>query len=114
MRWEYSQPKGKLFVSDGKYLWLYTPAENRAEKMKLKEAEDMRAPLAFLLGKLNFDKEFRNVQARPEEAGTRITAEPKTRQPALFRVEFVVTAGERHPPGQGHRVRQVDPRLRLR
>ena len=65
MRWEYSQPKGKLFVSDGKSLWLYTPADNRAEQMKLKESEDMHAPLAFLLGKLNFEKEFRNLRARP-------------------------------------------------
>src|SRR4051794_20412783 len=52
MRWDYDQPKGKLFISDGKFLWLYTPADNRAEKMKLKESDDMRAPLAFLLGKL--------------------------------------------------------------
>src|SRR5205807_8535487 len=24
MRWDYEQPKGKLIVSDGKFLWLYT------------------------------------------------------------------------------------------
>ena len=92
MRWDYSQPKGKIFVSDGKFLWLYTPDENRAEKMKLKESEDMRAPLAFLLGKLDFDKEFRNLQARPEGASTRITADPKTDNLPYSAVEFVVTA----------------------
>lgn len=91
MRWEYSQPAGKLFVSDGKFLWLYTPSGNRAEKMRLQESEDMRAPLAFLLGKLNFEKEFRNVQAHPETAGTRITAEPKTENLPYSAVEFVVT-----------------------
>jgi outer membrane lipoprotein carrier protein len=91
MRWEYSQPKGKLFVSDGKFLWLYTPADNRAEKMKLQESDDMRAPLAFLLGRLNFDKDFRNLQARPDGAGTRITAEPKTDNLPYTAVEFVVT-----------------------
>ncbi len=70
MRWDYSQPKGKLFISDGKFMWLYTPAgAHRAEKMKLQESDDMRAPLAFLLGKLNFQKEFRNLQARPEGRG---------------------------------------------
>jgi len=90
MRWDYSQPKGKLFISDGKYLWLYTPAENRAERMKLQETEDMRAPLAFLLGKLHFDKEFRNFQARPEGAATRITAEPKAENLPYSSVEFVV------------------------
>jgi outer membrane lipoprotein carrier protein len=91
MRWDYSQPKGKLFVSDGKFLWLYTPEENRAEKMKLKESEDMRAPLAFLLGKLDFDKEFNNLQARPEGGSTRITADPKTDNLPYSAVEFVVT-----------------------
>jgi outer membrane lipoprotein carrier protein len=91
MRWDYSQPKGKLFISDGKYLWIYTPADNRAEKMKFKESEDMRAPLAFLLGKLHFNKEFRNLQARPEGIDTRITAEPKTDNLPYSSVEFVVT-----------------------
>jgi len=91
MRWDYDQPKGKLFVADGKFLWLYTPAENRAEKMKLQESDDMRAPLAFLLGKLNFQKEFRNLQAKPEGAGTRITAEPKTDNLPYSAVEFVVS-----------------------
>ena len=91
MRWDYDQPKGKLFICDGKYMWLYSPAENRAEKMKLQESDDMRAPLAFLLGKLNFEKEFRNLQAKPEGAGSqRITAEPKTDNLPYSAVEFVV------------------------
>jgi outer membrane lipoprotein carrier protein len=102
MRWDYDQPKGKLFVSDGKYLWLYTPSENRAEKMKFQETEDLRAPLAFLLGKLNFEKEFRNLEGRPEGAegpqgkrDIRIKAEPKTDNLPYSAVEFVVTADSR-------------------
>lgn len=90
MRWDYSQPKGKLFISDGKALWLYTPSDNRAERMKLQESEDMRAPLAFLLGKLNFQKEFRNIEGHPEGAATRITAEPKSDSLPYQAVEFVV------------------------
>ena len=93
MRWDYEQPKGKLFISDGKFLYLYTPAENRYEKMKLQESDDMRAPLAFLLGKLNFEKEFRNLQAKPEGDGQRITAEPKTDNLPYSAVEFVVGPG---------------------
>jgi outer membrane lipoprotein carrier protein len=94
MRWDYSLPKGKLFVCDGKFLWLYTPDENRAEKMKLKESDDMRAPLAFLLGKLDFQKEFRNLEAKPEGSGFRITAEPKTDNLPYSAVEFVVAADQ--------------------
>lgn len=90
MRWVYSQPPGKLFISDGKQLWLYTPEDNRVEKMKMKETDDLRAPLAFLLGKLDFDKEFRNLQSTAEGAGTRITAEPKTDNLPYSAVEFLV------------------------
>ena len=35
MRWDYSDPAGKLFLSDGKNLYLYTPNNKRVEKMKL-------------------------------------------------------------------------------
>ena len=90
MRWDYDQPKGKLFISDGKYLWLYTPEENKAEKMKLQASDDMRVPLAFLLGKLNFEKEFRNVKAVAEGSDQRITAEPKSDNLPYSNVEFVV------------------------
>jgi outer membrane lipoprotein carrier protein len=98
MRWDYDQPKGKLFVSDGKYVWLYMPSENRAERWKFQDSEDMRAPLAFLLGKLDFAKEFRNLEGRPEgpQGGdTRITAEPKTDNLPYSAVEFLVTADSR-------------------
>jgi outer membrane lipoprotein carrier protein len=90
MRWDYTEPKGKLFVCDGKYLYLYTPADNRAQRMKLKETDDMRAPLAFLLGKLHFDREFRGLQGNRVGAGWRITAEPKTDDLPYKAVEFAV------------------------
>jgi outer membrane lipoprotein carrier protein len=90
MRWDYDQPKGKLFIGDGKYLWLFTPDGNRVERMKLKESDDMRAPLAFLLGKLDFQKEFRNLQAKAEGTDMRITAEPKTDNLPYSAVEFLV------------------------
>ena len=95
MRWDYSDPKGKLFISDGKFLWLYTPSENKAEKMKFQESDDMRAPLAFLLGKLDFDKEFRNLQARPEGDSMRISGEPKTDNLPYSAVEFLVAQDSR-------------------
>lgn len=92
MRWNYTQPKGKEFLSDGKFLYLYTPDSNQAVKTKMQETADMRAPLAFLLGKLNFQKEFKNIQGKPDAAGVRITAEPKTDNLPYSEVEFVVTS----------------------
>jgi outer membrane lipoprotein carrier protein len=91
MRWDYSTPPGKLFVSDGKQVYLYNPQLNRAERMPLKASEDMRAPLAFLLGKLDFDKEFRDFRMKPEGAGLRISALAKTDKLPYEKIEMVIT-----------------------
>jgi outer membrane lipoprotein carrier protein len=69
MRWTYHQPPGKLFISDGKEVFLYTAEDHRAEKSTLKASDDMRAPMAFLLGKLNFRKEFKKFETRGGDGG---------------------------------------------
>jgi outer membrane lipoprotein carrier protein len=91
MRWDYSQPAGKLVISDNKFLWVYTPNDNHVQQLKLQESDDMRAPLAFLLGKLDFDREFKNFQVRTEGADTRIIAEPKIDKMPYSEVQFLVT-----------------------
>jgi outer membrane lipoprotein carrier protein len=92
MRWEYTTPKGKLFISDGKAIFYYNASTNTAEKMKLKESDDLRAPLAFLLGKLDFEKDFGNIQARTTNGETIITAQPKSDRLPYRHVEFTVTS----------------------
>lgn len=95
MRWEYSSPAGKLFISDGKDVYLYIPEDNRAEKSRLKESDDLRAPLAFLLGKLDFNREFKSFEARREGENTWIAAAPKSANLAYRAVDFLATpAGE--------------------
>ena len=89
MRWQYTAPAGKLFVSDGKFMYSYTPQENRAEKMKMKEADDLRAPLAFLLGKLHFADDFREFRAHPEAQGIYITAIPKSDKLPYSEISFL-------------------------
>ena len=91
MRWDYSAPAGKLFLSDGHDVYLYTPDAHRVEKMKLKESEDMRAPLAFLLGKLDFSKEFRDFDVKPEGANLVVMAKAKTDKLPYERIEMLVT-----------------------
>ena len=91
MRWQYMVPQGKLFVSDGKQIYLYTPATNRVEKMQVKESDDLRAPLGFLLGKLDFWRDFQKFTSRAEGTDVRITAEPKSNRSPYSQVEFVVT-----------------------
>jgi outer membrane lipoprotein carrier protein len=100
MRWEYASPAGKVFLSDGKEVIQYTPADPQAIRSKLKESEDMRAPLAFLLGKLDFAKEFKSFQTNVDSSGTWIVAEPKSENLAYSKVEFLAGAD-----GEIHRVR---------
>jgi outer membrane lipoprotein carrier protein len=90
MRWIYSDPVGKLFVSDGKNVFLYSPHTQRVEKMKLKETEDMRAPMAFLLGRLDFSRDFRDFQISKEAGVSTVVAVPKKDNMPYTQVTFVV------------------------
>lgn len=61
MRWEYRSPREKLFVSDGKDAWFYVPEDRQARKTAAKKLDDIRSPLAFLLGKTKLEKELRSL-----------------------------------------------------
>jgi outer membrane lipoprotein carrier protein len=91
MRWNYSEPSGKLFVSDGKDVYLYTPEAHRVEKAKLKASDDMRAPLAFLLGKLDFAKDFRDFEVKTDGANRLITAKAKNDKLPYEKVQMLIT-----------------------
>jgi outer membrane lipoprotein carrier protein len=66
MRWEYRSPREKLFVSDGKDAWFYVPADRQARKTAAKKLEDIRSPLAFLLGKTKLEKELQGLSLAPD------------------------------------------------
>lgn len=90
MRWNYTRPAGKLFISDGKTVYLYTAADNRVEKIPLKDTEDMRAPLAFLLGKLDMKKEFRDFTVSEGEGGSWLKAAAKSDRVPYKTVEMLI------------------------
>ena len=103
MRWEYASPAGKLFLTDGKDIYRYTPDDRHAEKSPLKLSEDMRAPLAFLLGKLDFRKDFQSFESHTDANGGDgpwILAKPKSQNLPYTQVEFLASAD-----GQIHKVR---------
>jgi outer membrane lipoprotein carrier protein len=66
MRWEYRSPKEKLFVSNGKDAWFYVPDDRQARKTAAKKLEDIRSPLAFLLGKTKLEKELQGLSLAPD------------------------------------------------
>jgi outer membrane lipoprotein carrier protein len=66
MRWEYRSPREKLFVSDGKDAWFYVPDDRQARKTPVRKLDDLRSPLAFLLGKTKLEKELSNLSYAPD------------------------------------------------
>jgi outer membrane lipoprotein carrier protein len=68
MRWEYRSPKEKLFVSDGQVVWFYLPTERQLRKTSLKKLDDLRSPLAFLLGKTRLESELRGLSKAVDQS----------------------------------------------
>src|SRR5947207_1854290 len=66
MRWEYRSPKEKLFVSDGKNVWFYVPGDQQVRRSWLRDLDDLRSPLAFLLGKTRLEKELQGLSFAPD------------------------------------------------
>jgi outer membrane lipoprotein carrier protein len=68
MRWEYRSPEDKLFVSDGRDAWFYVPHDRQARKTDARKLDDVRSPLAFLLGKSKLEKELQGLSLAPDVA----------------------------------------------
>ena len=68
MRWEYRSPKEKLFISDGQVVWFYLPAERQLRKTEFRKLDDLRSPLAFLLGKTKLENELRGLSKVIDQA----------------------------------------------
>ena len=97
MRWEYRSPKEKLFVTDGKDVWFYLPEERQLRKTDLKKLDDLRSPLAFLLGKTKLESELRGlskvVDQPPLGAGnTLLRGVPQAMADRVSEVQLEITA----------------------
>lgn len=112
MRWDYSAPERKLFISDGKWIYEYVPTDGYATRTRVKESDDLRAPFMFLLGRGDLKRDFRDIRFSPESpirAGNRVIRMVPKRQldfrelhiefdPGslqLARISFVDTDGSR-------------------
>jgi outer membrane lipoprotein carrier protein len=68
MRWQYRSPREKLFLSDGKDAWFYVPGERQVRRTPVKKLDDLRSPLAFLLGKTKLEKELQALSLASDVA----------------------------------------------
>jgi outer membrane lipoprotein carrier protein len=68
MRWEYRSPREKLFLSDGRSVWFYVKGDRQVRKAGAKQLDDVRSPIAFLLGKLKLEKELHGLSIAVDQA----------------------------------------------
>ena len=71
MRWEYDPKPGKLFIVNGRDVWLYVPADREATHADLNNVSDARFPFLFLLGQSNLRREFSSITLVGASAETR-------------------------------------------
>lgn len=90
MRWSYDQPAGKVFILDGKYGWFYTPGDSQAQRIPVKQLDDLRSPLRFLLGRTQLKKELDNITVVHEETDFRISGVPKGMQERIRQLSLWV------------------------
>ncbi len=100
MRWEYEQPREKLFVSDGKTAWFYVPGDRQARKAEVKKLDDLRTPLRYLLGKSKLEKEFAGLSLAPdvsplEPGNTVLRGVPRSMQDRVSQVWLEITPENR-------------------
>jgi outer membrane lipoprotein carrier protein len=58
MRWTYTSPEDKLFVSDGRKMYIYVPADRQVMVRNLPAADQASSPVLFLLGRGNLTRDF--------------------------------------------------------
>jgi outer membrane lipoprotein carrier protein len=68
MRWEYRDPRPKLFVMDAQNAYFYVPGDRQARKTAVKKLDDVRSPMRFLLGKAKLEKELEALSLAPDIA----------------------------------------------
>ncbi|MGC2695419.1 MAG: outer membrane lipoprotein carrier protein LolA [Candidatus Angelobacter sp.] len=82
MRWEYHVPREKLFLIDSHDAFFYVTGEHQARKTPVKNVDDIRSPLRYLLGKTKLQKELEGLSLAPdlqpiEEGNTVLRGVPK-------------------------------------
>jgi len=58
MRWEYTAPEQKLFVSDGVKMYSYIPQDKQVIVTSVPQGEQVTTPLLFLSGKGDLTRDF--------------------------------------------------------
>lgn len=91
MRWDYTEPEKKVFVSDGSQIYLHIPADNQVTVSPVPKQDEATTAVLFLVGKGNLTRDF-NVAFSPQPpAGTyALRLDPKLPERDYDWLEIVV------------------------
>lgn len=96
MRWEYTAPEEKLFVSDGVKMYSYIPQDKQVIVSDIPAVDEATTPTLFLAGKGSLTRDFTASFVEPppgSHADTRsLKLVPKTRQRDYDWLTLVVDA----------------------
>jgi len=70
MRWDYTAPEKKLFVSDGARIYLWVPADNQVTMSEVPKQDEATTAVLFLVGKGNLTRDFNVSFGKNAPAGT--------------------------------------------
>ena len=93
MKWDYSQPAGKVFLLDGKFAWFYAKGDPQVQRIPAKQLDDMRSPLRFLLGHTEIEKEMVNLTLASAPGGLfTLSGQPKGQEKRVTRLSITAAA----------------------
>lgn len=98
MRWEYRQPREKLFLTDAHTAFFYVPGERQARKTPLRNLDDIRSPLRYLLGKTKLEKELDGLSLATGQTPARtgdivLRGVPKNMKDRISEVSLEISPG---------------------
>ena len=93
MRWDYTNPTDKLFLTDGEYAYLYVSGERQVRRQPIRKAPEWQAAFALLLGRVELRRVFSNLElfrVHRLEGPTRwqLRALPKSEKQAFTEIWF--------------------------
>ncbi len=99
MRWTYTAPEEKVFVSDGRKMYAYVPADKQVIVSDIPAANEATTPVLFLVGKGNLVRDFTAAfteipGAPPNSAALKLTPRPRQRE-----YDWLVIVADRHDLG---------------
>lgn len=95
MKWEYTNPEGKIALYDGKYAYLYIKEDNTLYKIKVSSRKKIPFFLKILLGEIKPSTKFFCANSNREDDLIKIELGYEEKEPSFRRVSVTVNEREK-------------------